>query len=106
KNGNLDSKNNDLKNTFLQLSFFKKVSVYSVYFFLGLLLLNYIFFSYYFEKYNELIAVKEIVDSKTKKIELLSKNIYEKEQLLKNIGTIEKKPSFIINEINKTIPSS
>lgn len=106
KNGNLDSKNNDLKNTFLQLNFFKKVSVYSVYFFLGLLLLNYLYFSYYFEKYNELIAVKEIVDSKTKKIESLSKNIYEKEQLLKNIGTIEKKPSFVINEINKTIPSS
>lgn len=106
KNGNLDLLNSQLKNSFLQVSFFNKVSIYSVYIFLGILLLNYLIFSHYFEKYNELVIVKELIDSKTIKIESLSKNVYEKEQLLKNIGTFEKKPSFVINEINKTIPSS
>ncbi|MFT6637667.1 MAG: hypothetical protein ACJAYP_000223 [Flavobacterium sp.] len=105
--GSVKILNKGIKNDYFQNMFFKKTGIFFVYFILGVLLINYLLFSYYFNQYNELSIIKENVEIQENQLKKIKKEVVEKEQILKGFNSSDnKKASFIINEVTKNIPST
>jgi len=99
--------NTIIKNDFLQDAIFKTISRFTVFSLLTILLINYVFFTHYFNKYEELTLKNEQEIINQSKLEVLKKNVLEKEKKLKEIAlSSAEKITVKINNISKTIPTT
>jgi hypothetical protein len=105
--GNISELNNKTEDSFFQNVFFKKTSKALIYFSLAALTINYFFFSHYFDQYNRLASLNQNSEFEQQKIISLEQEVVKKEQILKahNLPS-NLKPSYIINNIVKEIPST
>lgn len=104
--GNIIKNNALLLDDFYQKSFFKKTIKSAVFVILGILLINFFIFNYYFKAVNnstaDLTANKNLIsDIKSVKSRLKMKE----EKLNSSLSINNSKSSFIINELVKNIPS-
>lgn len=105
--GTISQLNSTLKDKDFQNSFFNKVSRFLIYSLLAILLINFIFFNYYFDKFNEINILSDQNNINVTNIESLKKSIIEKEKKIKEYAVPNtEKVSVITNEIIETIPTS
>lgn len=105
--GSINELNLVLKNNYFQNSFFIKSSRFLTYSLLAILLINFIFFNYYFNKFNEINILSDQNNINVTNIESLKKSIIEKETKLKEYAVPNtEKASVMINEIIESIPTS
>eukprot|EP00388_Colpodella_angusta_P005620 GDKJ01017265.1.p3 GENE.GDKJ01017265.1~~GDKJ01017265.1.p3 ORF type:complete len:372 (-),score=33.58 GDKJ01017265.1:314-1429(-) len=105
--GNIIKNNSLLLDDFYQKSFFKKTIKTAVYVILGILVINFFVFNYYFKAVNDsnadLTANKNLISD----IKSVRSRLKLKEEKLNNsLSHTNSKSSFIINELVKNIPSS
>lgn len=99
--------NTIIKNDFLQDAIFKTISRFTVFSLLTILLINYVFFTHYFNKYEELTLKNEQEIINQSKLEVLKKNVLEKEKKLKEIVlSSSEKITVKVNTITKSIPNT
>ena len=105
--GTISELNSTLKDKDFQNSFFNKVSRFLIYSLLAILLINFIFFNYYFNKFNETTILSDQNNINVINIKSLKNSIVEKEKKLKEyVVPNTKKVSVITNEIIESVPSS
>ncbi len=104
---NYETKKNEALNNYKQVSFFKQFLKFAGLFLLVGLLINFLVFSYYFNKVNELNQISEINQSTKNRIIKLNESVSKKQKmvddLLKSNGS---KSSFFVNEIIQSLPNS
>ncbi len=104
---NLNSKKEALLSTFKQTQFFRQFLKLGGLFILGLLVLNFFFFNYYFNKANELKQIYETNVSTKKEMITLNESVSKKQKmvddLLKSNGS---KSSFYSNAVMQILPHS
>lgn len=106
-NGSINELNTKIKYTFLQGKLFKFLSRITIFGLLFILLVNYLFFTRYFDKYQELTIKNQQEIMNLTKIEKLKKNVLEKEKKLKEIAlSSSEKITVKVNEISKSIPKT
>lgn len=99
--------NKQLRDNYLQTTLRKKGMIYLIYFTLGVLILNYFAFSYYFDKYNQLNTMKSEIEIKLINLRDLKKEVIEKENLLTDLSLSKNNQvSLLINEILKDTPEN
>lgn len=105
--GSIQELNVIIKNNFLQGAIFKAISRFTVFGLLLILLINYIFFTHYYNKYDELTLKNEQEISNQSKLEILKKDVIAKEKKLKEIAlSTAEKITVKVNEISKSIPNT
>lgn len=104
---NLNIKKDELQHNFKQTRFFNSFLKIGGLFVLVLLLVNFLYFNYYFKKVNELTEISKINESTKKQIVSLNEVVTKKKKmtddLLKNSSS---KTSFYIDRISHSIPNS
>lgn len=107
KNGSIDELNTNLNNTFFQNTFFKKYVKFFIFFMLGILLINFLFFNHYYNKFNEISILNTTEIENKEKIEKLKRLIIDKEKSVNELSfSNTQRISFILNEIGKSVPNT
>ena len=107
KNGSIDELNTYLNNTFFQNAFFKKYIKFFIFFILGVLLVNFLFFNHYYNKFNEISILNTTEVENKEKIENLKSVIIEKEKSVNEISISNtQRISYLLNEIGKSVPNT
>ena len=105
--GSINELNKKIKNSFLQERLFKLLSRITVFGLLFILLINYLFFTHYFDKYQELTIKSQQEMMNHSKLEALKKSVLEKEKKLKEIAlSSSEKITLKVNNISKSIPNT
>lgn len=105
--GSIFELNTIIKNEFLQEATFKTISRYTVFTLLVVLLINYVFFTHYFNSYQELTLKNELDKTNQSNLELLKKSVLEKEKKVKEIAlSSSEKTTVKVNEIATSIPNT
>lgn len=106
-NGSIDQLNIFLKNEFFQKNFYKKYIKFFTFTLLGILLLNFLIFNYYYNKSNEVNILSSNEIENQKKIENLKRIIVDKEKNVTELShTNTQRISSILNKIGKSVPST
>lgn len=105
--GNITDVNATLLETFKQKSFFDKTLKFGVGLVLGLLLINFLLFSHYFKKANEIETTLSMNKVDIERIGKLKEQIKDKEQKLESFAVnTSSKSSLLINNIASLVPPS
>lgn len=106
-NGSIDQLNIFLKNEFFQKNLFKKYIKFFTFTLLGILLVNFLIFNYYYNKSNEVNILSSNEIENQKKIENLKKTIVDKEKSVTELSlTNTQRISFVLNKIGKSVPTT
>lgn len=106
-NGSIDQLNVNLKNAFFQKTLFKKYIKVFLFTLLALLVVNFLFFNYYYNKSNEVSILNTTEIENQNKIENLKKTILEKEKSVAEISLSNtQRISTILNIIGKSVPTT
>ena len=104
---NADDLKFELKDSYKHSRFFSEFSKYSLVFFLGLLLVNFLFFNHYHSKVNELQEVAQINNTSKELIIKLNEDVTKKETMVNNmLKSGSSKSSFYTNVITQSMPNS
>lgn len=104
--GSISAENTALEYSYKQQSFFKKTLKAAVITVLALLLLNFMLFSYYFDKAGLLGEKVQLDKAGLQSVLRLKERVREKETLLKGFSVQQGKASEVINELVKDVPTS
>ncbi|GGB73358.1 general secretion pathway protein [Flavobacterium suaedae] len=105
--GSITDINTTLFETFKQKSFFDKTLKFGVGLVLGLLLVNFLLFSHYFKKANEIETTLSMNKVDIERIGKLREQIKDKEQKLESFAVnTSSKSSLLINNIASLVPPS
>lgn len=105
--GSVDLINEKLYDNFYQNSFFRKGLRFMIFTLLGILLINFFLFNFYYKKSiessSDVLANKDM----TTQIKQVKQRLKEKEAKLKNsTNFFDSKSSFLVNELVKDLPNS
>lgn len=105
--GSVDLINEKLYDNFYQNSFFRKGLRFMIFTLLGILLINFFLFNYYYKKSiessSDVIANKDMINQ----IKQVKQRLKDKEAKLKNsTNFFDSKSSFLVNELVKDLPNS
>jgi hypothetical protein len=107
KNGSIDELNTYLNNTFFQNTFFKKYLKFFLFFILGALVINFLFFNHYYNKFHEISILNTTEIENKEKIENLKRIIINKEKSVNELSISNtQRISAILNEISKSVPNT
>lgn len=96
-----------LEEDFKQNSFFEKTLRFSIGLILGLLLINFLLFSHYFKKNNEMDTTLSMSKVEIEKIGSLKKQVTDKESRLESFANnTASRSSLLLNKITASVPSS
>lgn len=104
--GSISAKNTALEYSYKQRAFFGKSLKAAVIVVLALLLLNFIIFSYYFDKARTLGEKVQMDKAGLQSVLRLKERVKEKETLLEGFSAPQGKASEVINELVKDVPVS
>lgn len=105
--GSVDLINEKLYDNFYQNSFFRKGLRFMIFTLLGILLINFFLFNFYYKKFiessSDVLANKDMITQ----IKQVKQRLKEKEAKLKNsTNFFDSKSSFLVNELVKDLPNS